>query len=157
MTSPAKGFSANSSVESRDNVCKAAVCSLLGNRSRKDGDGDGEGVVERIAILIYSYTHTHTISLLSGQKIWSLRPLLLSSNKSLAYKEFILYHREEEEEEEEILAENTVLWPFNNLHPPLLLLDTIVPCSLRKYNAGPLLLLLHTERAWIRTTSDKKA
>ncbi len=50
MTSPAKGFSANSSVESRDNVCKAAVCSLLGNRSRKDGDGDGEGVVERIAI-----------------------------------------------------------------------------------------------------------
>jgi hypothetical protein len=50
MTSPAKGFSANSSVESRDNVCKAAVCSLLGNRSRKDGDGDGEGVVERIAL-----------------------------------------------------------------------------------------------------------
>jgi hypothetical protein len=50
MTSPAKGFSANSSVESRDNVCKAAVCSLLGNRSRKEGDGDGEGVVERIAI-----------------------------------------------------------------------------------------------------------
>jgi hypothetical protein len=50
MTSPAKGFSANSSVENRDNVCKAAVCSLLGNRSRKDDDGDGEGVVERIAI-----------------------------------------------------------------------------------------------------------
>jgi len=49
MTSPAKAFSANSSVENRDNVCKAAVCSLLGN-SREDDDRDGEGVVERIAI-----------------------------------------------------------------------------------------------------------
>jgi hypothetical protein len=50
MTSPSEGFSANSSVENRDNVCKAAVCSLLGNRSRKGDDGDGEAVVERIAI-----------------------------------------------------------------------------------------------------------
>lgn len=80
MTSPAKGFSANSSVESRDNVCKAAVCSLLGNRSRKDGDGDGEGVVERIAILIYSYTHTHTYNL---SAFWTndLKPLATSSFK----------------------------------------------------------------------------
>ncbi len=106
-----------------------------------------------INLLVHTHTHTYTISLLSEQAIWSLCPLLLSSYKLLAYKEFILYHAEEEEE---ILAENTVQWPSNNLHPSSFFL--IRSFHLPYGNTMPVpCCCCRIPRAWIRMTSDQKA